>query len=90
MRDPGIAQHREQLDQGRRSAANTAGTRSNAGRTAEPRWYGAPRPPNDQPPVGGPLAVDDQVSQVAEGRPVGQADLAQAASGSGAVAIISE
>ena len=32
----------------------------------EPKWYGAPRPPNDQPVVGGALAVDDQVPVVGE------------------------
>ena len=33
-----------------RSAANTAGTWSNSGRMAEPKWYGAPRPPNASRP----------------------------------------
>ena len=45
MGDRDVAQDREQLDQGRSSASNTAGDRSKSGRTREPRWYGAPRPP---------------------------------------------
>ena len=51
----------------RAGRAKTRGSRSNAGRIREPKWYGAPRPPNDEPVVGGALAVDDQVPVVGEG-----------------------
>ena len=43
-----------------------------------------------EPPVGGPLPVDDQVPEITEGRPQARPIWSQAESGSGVVAIISE
>ena len=72
------------------SSSRTRSSVSKSGRTAEPKWYGAPRPAERDPAIGRALAVDDQVAGVVEGRAVVEPDRGPRLVGSGSVATIIE
>ena len=85
------AQHREQVEQRRVQRAKTRSSRSNSGRIREPEVVRRAAAAEDEPVVGGALAVDDQVAVVGERLAAAQPDLRpRAAAASGSVAMISE